>query len=146
LRSDKPKLDIYAANNVYELRSTGSIVNYLQKYMFSPTKSAPPQAAKNGHLTAWPSLTEQAINKHLKMTPAMAVGHMNQRRQNIRATTKNKITSDLEAETVTPAGLGTKTHLVYAVVIDQGQLYTDLTYRACQIQKRQMVCRGLLLL
>jgi hypothetical protein len=29
--------------------------------------------------------------------------------------------------TVTPAGLGTKTHLVYAVLVDQGQLYTDLT-------------------
>jgi hypothetical protein len=29
--------------------------------------------------------------------------------------------------TVTPAGLGTKTHLVYTVLVDQGQLYTDLT-------------------
>jgi hypothetical protein len=28
---------------------------------------------------------------------------------------------------VAPAGLGTKTHLVYAVVVNQGQLYTDLT-------------------
>jgi hypothetical protein len=33
----------------------------------------------------------------------------------------------MEDEAVTPAGLGTKTHLVYAVVVDQGQLYTDLT-------------------
>jgi hypothetical protein len=74
-------------------------------------------------------LTEQAINKHLKMTPATAMGHMNQRHQNICSTTKNTITSDLEDETVTPAGLGTKTHLVYAMVIDQGQLYTDLTGR-----------------
>jgi hypothetical protein len=29
--------------------------------------------------------------------------------------------------TVTPAGLGTKTHLVYAVLVDQGQLYMGLT-------------------
>jgi hypothetical protein len=72
-------------------------------------------------------LTEHAINKHLKMTPATATGHMNQRRQHIHSTSKNKITSDLEDETVTPASLGTKTHLVYALVIDQGQLYTDLT-------------------
>jgi hypothetical protein len=35
--------------------------------------------------------------------------------------------SDTEDETVTPAGLGSKTHLVYAAVIHQGQLYTDLT-------------------
>jgi hypothetical protein len=33
----------------------------------------------------------------------------------------------MEDEAATPAGLGTKTHLVYAVVVDQGQLYTDLT-------------------
>jgi hypothetical protein len=54
---------------------------------------------------------------------------MNQRFQNIRSTSKVAITSDIEDETVTPAGLGSKTHLVYAVVIDQGQLYTDLTGR-----------------
>jgi hypothetical protein len=33
----------------------------------------------------------------------------------------------MEDVTVIPAGLGTKTHLVYAVLVDQGQLYTDLT-------------------
>jgi hypothetical protein len=33
----------------------------------------------------------------------------------------------MEDVTITPAGLGTKTHLVYAVLVDQGQLYTDLT-------------------
>jgi hypothetical protein len=97
--------------------------------MFSPTTSALLQAVKNGHLVIWPGLPEQAINKHLKMTPATAMGHMNQRRQNIRSTLKVSITSDIEDETVTPDGLGSKTHLVYAVVIDQGQLYTDLTGR-----------------
>jgi hypothetical protein len=54
---------------------------------------------------------------------------MNQRHQNIRSTTKNKITSNLEVETDTPAGLGTQNHLVYAVVIAQGQIYTDLIVR-----------------
>jgi hypothetical protein len=49
--------------NVYELRNTGALVNYLHKAMFSPTKSALLQAVKNGHLTTWPSLTEQTINK-----------------------------------------------------------------------------------
>jgi hypothetical protein len=95
--------------------------------MFSPTKSALFQAVKNVHLITWPGLTEQAINKHLKLTPTMVMGHMNQCRQNIRSTSKNPITSDMEDAAVTPAGLGTKTNLVYAVVVDQGQLYTDLT-------------------
>jgi hypothetical protein len=63
------------------------------------------------------------------MTPTTAMGHMNQWIQNIRSTSKVSITSDLEDETVTPAGLDSKTHLVYTVVSDQGQLYTDLAVR-----------------
>jgi hypothetical protein len=96
------------ANNIYELRNTGALVNYLHKSMFSPTKSALLQAVKNGHLITWPGLTEQAINKHLKLTPATAMGHMNQRRQNIRCTSKNSINSDMGDESVTPAGLEPK--------------------------------------
>jgi hypothetical protein len=57
------------------------------------------------------------------------MGHMNQRRQNIRSTSKTPINSDMEYEEVIPAGLGTKTHLVYAVVVNQVRIYTDLTRR-----------------
>jgi hypothetical protein len=95
--------------------------------MFSQTKSVLLQAVKNGHLITWPGLTEQAIRKHLKMTPATAMGHLSQRRQNILSTSKTSITSDMEDDAVTPAGLGSKTHFVYAVVFDLGRLYTDLT-------------------
>jgi hypothetical protein len=111
------------AKNVYELRSTGALVHYLHKALFSPTKSAMLQAVKDGHLITWPGLTEDSINKHLKLTPATAMGHMNQRRQNIRSTSRASI-----ADSPTPdTDLGSKPHLVYAVVVDQGQLYTDLT-------------------
>jgi hypothetical protein len=81
------------------------------------------QAVKDGHLITWPGLPEDAINKHLKLTPATAMGHMNQRRQNIRSTSK----APTEKQQPPDTDLGTKTHLVYAVVFDQGQLYTDLT-------------------
>jgi hypothetical protein len=78
------------------------------------------------------------------MTPATAMGQMNQRRQHIRSTSKNKITSDLEDETVTPAGLEAKPHLAYAVVIDQGQVYTDLMgrfpVRSSKVNCYVMVC------
>jgi hypothetical protein len=111
------------ANNMYELRSTGALVHYLHKALFSPTKSAMLQAVKDGHLITWPGLTEDAINKHLKLTPAMAMGHMNQRRQNIRSTSKAPIDQQPTPDT----DLGTRTHLVYAAVVAQGQLYTDLT-------------------
>jgi hypothetical protein len=108
---------------VYELRNTGALVHYLHKALFGPTKSALLQAVKDRHLITWPGLTEDAINKHLKLTPATAMGHMNQRRQNIRPTSKTPIADAPPANT----DLGTKTHLVYAVLVDQGQLYTDLT-------------------
>jgi hypothetical protein len=130
LRKNEPPSPIATANNVYELRSTGALVNYLQKALFSPTKSALLHAVKKGHLITWPGLTEEAIHKHLKLTPATAMGHMNQKRQNIRSTSKREdVTSDLDDVSVTPVSTGEKTNLVYAVVIDQGQLYTDLTGR-----------------
>jgi hypothetical protein len=111
------------ANNVYELRNKGALVHYLHKALFIPTKYAMLRAVKDGHLITWPGLTEDAIKKHLKLTPAAAMGHMNQRRQNIRSTSKTPIADQPTPDT----DLGTKTHLVYAVVVDQGQLYTDLT-------------------
>jgi hypothetical protein len=111
------------ANILYELRSTGSLVHYLHKALFSPTSSALLQAVKDGHLITWPGLAEDAINKHLNLTPATAMGHMNQRRQNIRSTSKTPVADEPTPHT----DLGTKTHLVYAVLVEQGQLYTDLT-------------------
>jgi hypothetical protein len=79
------------ANNVYELRITGALVHYLHKALFSPTKSAMLQAVKDGHLITWPGLTEDAINKHLKLTTSTAMVHINQWRQNIRSTSKAPI-------------------------------------------------------
>jgi hypothetical protein len=108
---------------MYELRNTGSLVHYLHKALFSPTKAAMLQAVKDGHLITWPGLTEDAINKHLKLTPATAMGHLNQRRQNIRSTSKAPTEKQQQPNTE----LGTNTHIVYTVVVDQGQLYTDLT-------------------
>jgi hypothetical protein len=111
------------ANNVYELRDTGDLVHNLHKALFSPTKSAMLQAVKDGHLITWPGLTEDTINKHLKITPATVMGGINQRLQNIRSTSKAPIVAQPTPET----DFGSNTHLVYAVMVDQGQLYTDLT-------------------
>jgi hypothetical protein len=94
LRSDKHHPTIAAANNLYELCYTGALVKYLHKAIFSPPKSAPLQAVKKGHITTLTGLTEASINKHLKMTPVTAMGHMHQNCQHTRSTTKNEITSD----------------------------------------------------
>jgi hypothetical protein len=91
-------------NNVYELHNTGKLVHYLHKALFSPTKSAIVQAVKDVHLITWPGLTEDAINKYLKLTPATAMGHMNQKRQNIRSTSK----APIEKQPTPDTDLGTK--------------------------------------
>jgi hypothetical protein len=56
--------------------------------MFSYTKFSLIHADNKEHLSTWPGLTEDAINKYLKTTPATAMGHVNQKRQNIRSTKK----------------------------------------------------------
>jgi hypothetical protein len=63
---------IQSVNNVYSLRNTGELVKYLHKAMFSCTKYAIIHAFKKGHLATWPGLTEDSINKHLKLTPVTA--------------------------------------------------------------------------
>jgi hypothetical protein len=92
LRKENQQPQQAVANNIYELRNTGALVNYLHKAPFSPTKSALLQAVKNGHLITWPSLTEKVINKYLNLTPDTTMGRMNQRRQKIRSTSKTPIT------------------------------------------------------
>jgi hypothetical protein len=126
LRREHQQPQQAVANNVYELRNKGAFVNYLHKALFSPTQSALLQAVKNGHLITWPGLTEKIINTHLKLMPSTNMGHMNQRRQNIMSTSKTPITSEIEEFTATNTNSGTKTRLLYAVLVDQGQLYMDL--------------------
>jgi hypothetical protein len=50
LKQDNQQIHQHVANNMYELRSTGALVHYLHKSLFSPTKSALLQAVKDGHL------------------------------------------------------------------------------------------------
>jgi uncharacterized protein (UPF0264 family) len=59
---------ISEANNVYDFRNTGELVNYLHRAMFSCKKSALVHAVKKGHIATCPGLTEDAINKYLKKT------------------------------------------------------------------------------
>jgi hypothetical protein len=103
-----PKKQISAANNIYEIRNTGALVNHLEKAMFSCTKSVLLHAVKKGHLATWPGLTEDAIKTYLKLTPATTMGHMDQKRQNIRSTDKT-VKSESEDKEIAPQGSGEKT-------------------------------------
>jgi hypothetical protein len=120
----QPPSHPHSANNVYALRNSGALVNYLHNAMFSCTRYALVHAIKRGHLATWPGLMVEAVNKHLTLTPGTAMGHMDQRRQNTRSTKPKFISQD--DEDITPLISEEKTHLVIAVVLDHGQVYTDL--------------------
>jgi hypothetical protein len=64
LRKEIQHNTIASENNVYELRNTGALVNYLHKAMFIPAKASLIKAVKQGHLATCPGLTEDKINKH----------------------------------------------------------------------------------
>jgi hypothetical protein len=79
----------------------------MHKAMCSCTKYALIHDVKKVHLATWPGLTEDAINKYLKLTPATSMVHMNQKRQNIRSTNK-KAKSESEDKDIIPQASGKK--------------------------------------
>jgi hypothetical protein len=107
LRKEHQQSQQTVANSMYELLNIGALVKYLHKALFSQTKSALLQAVKNGHLIAWTGQTEEAIKTHLKLTPSTSMGHMNQRRQNIRSTSETPITPAIEDVPTPNTNLGT---------------------------------------
>ena len=119
---------IAKAKNVYELPNTGALVNCLHKELFRTTKSALLNPIKNFRLVTWSDLSEDAVNKYLKLTPATALGHMNQKRQSIRYTRK-EIKYYLEDEEVSPIGKREIPYFLFAVFDDKGKLYMDLTVK-----------------
>jgi hypothetical protein len=55
------------------------------------------------------------------------MGHMKQKCQNIWSTKEEVLETEDKYEDIIPMVSGEKTHLVFAVILDQGQIYTELT-------------------
>jgi hypothetical protein len=70
--------------------NTYALIKYLYKAMFSQTKSALLHTGWKGHTITTSGLTEETINKHLKIAASPAMGHMPQMRPHIRLTTKTE--------------------------------------------------------
>jgi hypothetical protein len=144
LRKEHQQHPQEVANKVYELSNTGELVNYLQKSMFSPAKSAFLQTVKKGHLITWPGLTEQVINKHLKPTPATAMGHMNQRHQNIRSTSKTPITYDIRCDRHSCRLVHQSPSCLCSTGRPGPTIHGFYPKMSSQIKQRQLVCHGML--
>ena len=65
-------------------------IQYLHLCLFSPTKSTFLAAIRNNHFVGWPSLTANAVQRHLHMSVPTLLGHMDQQRQNVRSTTRTR--------------------------------------------------------
>jgi hypothetical protein len=111
-------------NHEHDNSNQKDLINYLHAACFSPVKSTWISAIKNGNLTSWPGLTEQAVEKHLSKSTSTTKGHLNQQRQNTR-TTKVKDTNVIVTEPDLDHGINTQ--FVYAATVDAGQIYTDQT-------------------
>ena len=93
------------ANGIMRQRQTKvELAKYLSGSCFGPAKSTLVRAIKNNHLTSWPDMAQELINKHLP-TGATAKGHLNQESKKYNQQKLKSIllstTSDLHRRTTT---------------------------------------------
>jgi hypothetical protein len=113
-------------NHAHENNNQKDLINYLHAACFSPVKSTWIKAIKNGIFSSCPGLNEHTVENHLSKSTSTAKGHLNQQRQNARAT---KIKDAQLLDPGPDIDHGIKTQFVYAATIDAGQIYTDQTGR-----------------
>jgi hypothetical protein len=118
--------DHVQCNHVHGNNNQKDLINYLHTACFSPVMSTWITAIKNGNFSSWPGLTEYAVEKHLSKSTSTTKGHLNQQRQNARAT---KIKDTKVIITAPELDYGIKTQFVYAATIDADQIYTEQTGR-----------------
>jgi hypothetical protein len=113
-------------NHAHDNNSQKDLINYLHAACFSPVKSTWITAIRNGNFLSWPGLTEHAVEKHLSKSTATTKGHLNQQRQNARATQIKSINASNQESDIDH---GINTQFAYAANIDAGQIYNDQTGR-----------------
>jgi hypothetical protein len=118
--------EVVQCKHAHDNNNQKALINYLHAACFSPVKSTWIKAIKNGNFSSWPGLNEHAVQKHLSKSTSTTKGHLNQQRQNDRAT-KIKDAQVLDPEPDMDQGI--KTQFVYAATIYAGQIYTDQTGR-----------------
>ena len=77
------------------------LITFLVRALWSPTKATLINAIDHGLLSTWPQLTSANVRKYLPKQIATTLGHMAQRRKNLRSTRisdKEDITEDQEPD------------------------------------------------
>eukprot|EP00804_Cyclotella_cryptica_P018370 CCRYP_015487-RA/>CCRYP_015487-RA protein AED:0.13 eAED:0.11 QI:0/0/0/1/0/0.5/2/0/1281 len=122
------------ANNVFDLPSTQEVIRFLHASLGFPTKQTLLAAIRNKHLTTFPGLTVEAVNKHFPDSDETQKGHMRQARQGVRST---KIPDEDALLNFKPTP-GVKHKDVYLRVYDATKkaMYTDQTGRFPVVSSR----------
>merc|ERR1712177_173248 len=82
------------ANNVFHTATKAELIKYLHQAAFSPVKVTWKKAIENRHVTTWPGLTVEAVEKYLpRHSPATDKGHMSRQPQGVRPTKTEKWTA-----------------------------------------------------
>jgi hypothetical protein len=81
------------------------------------------KAIQNDHFATWPAVTVENVRKYLPKSDAIAKGHINHIRQNIRSTQPAVVEPNPESDTVQED----KCNFIYAAIMETNQIYTDLT-------------------
>merc|ERR1712177_29535 len=83
------KTDNEQVNNAFHTTTKAELIKYLHQAAFSPVKVTWKKAIENRHVTTWPGLTVEAVEKYLpRHSPATDKGHMSRQPQGVRSTSK----------------------------------------------------------
>jgi hypothetical protein len=115
----------HSAHNVYEHKSIQANITYLHACCFIPVTDTWLRAIQNGHFATWPSVTVGNMRKYLSKSDATSKCHINQIRQNIRSTQPDVDHPVQEPNMVQED----KCNYIYAAVMENNQIYTDITGR-----------------
>ena len=110
---------IHSVTNTTQTSCMANVIRFYHATLFSPSISTFIHAVKNGYFRSWPGLSVRAIKRHLRPSPAMVKGHMDQTRCN-------------QSSPVDPTPQEPNnaiTNLICATVEPFGRIYTDQTGR-----------------
>eukprot|EP00957_Ditylum_brightwellii_P179373 13664745-Ditylum_brightwellii.AAC.1 len=110
----------------------GEQIQFLHEAVGSPVPSTWIDAINRGFFITWPGLTADNVRKYFPKSRATSQGHLEQKWQNI-ASTKRKETETTEQENTLEVPKqeedNMKTNVVYAIILEEGRIYTDQTGR-----------------
>jgi hypothetical protein len=126
------------AHNVHEHKSIQDTITYLNACCLSLVQYTWLKAIQNGHFATWPSVTVENVRKYLPKSDATSKGHMNHILQNNGSTQPAVVEPTPESYMVQED----KCKFMYAAIMKNNQIYTDLTGRfptTCLSGKKQIL-------